>query len=112
MFSQETEEIINSNNNETDDFFKDDSKENKLILKYKIESPEENIRLVGSKFQKKNKDNCKICIDFAVKDLLEFYKSKNNEKSITVVLALNHKITDLSYMFSECSSLKSILNLN
>ena len=112
LFSQKDGKIINPDTNEKDDLFNDESKENKLILNYIIESPGETIRLVGSKFYEKNKDSCKICIDFVVKDLLEFYKPKKNEKFITVVLALSHKIIDLSYMFSECSSLKSILNLD
>ena len=51
-----------------------------------------------------------MIIFFAVSDLLEFYESKNGESFITVTLSLRSKITDLSYMFSECTSLKSISN--
>ena len=101
-----------NNGNDADEFFKNDSNENLLKIKYKIDSPGEKIRLVGSKFYENNKDKCKMVIFFAVSDLLEFYESKNDESFLTVTLALSSKITDLSHMFSECTSLKSISNLN
>ena len=106
---QKNEDI--TNDNENGDLFQNISKENKLILKYKIDYPGESIRLVGSKFYENNKDNCKMCIEFEVKDLMEFYQAKNNESFIKLTLAISHKITDLSYMFYECSSLISITNL-
>ena len=111
LFSLKIKDIIDNNNNENEDLFQDISNENKLVLKYKIDYPGENIRLVGSQFYENNKDNCKLCIDFVVKDLMEFYIAKKNERLITTTLAISHKITDLSYMFSECSSLISITNL-
>ena len=112
LFGKEDEKSNdNKNNGNDDEFFKSDSNENILKLKYKINSPGEKIRLVGSKFYEHNKDKCKMVIFFAVSDLLEFYESKNDESFITVTLALSSKITDLSYMFSECISLKSISNL-
>ena len=100
-----------NNENDDDEFFKNDSNKNILKIKYKIDSPGEKIRLVGSKFYENNKDKCKMVIFFAVSDLLEFYESKNDESFLAVTLALSNKITDLSYMFSECTSLKSISNL-
>ena len=43
---------------------------------------------------------------------MEFYEAKKYENLIKVTLSINHKITDLSYMFYECSSLKSISDLD
>ena len=54
----------NTDNKNNEEFFKDESRENKLQLKYKIDFPGKNIRLVGSKFYENNKKNCKMCIDF------------------------------------------------
>ena len=110
LFEKNNENNKN-NGNDDDEFFKNESNENALKIKYKINSPGEKIRLVGSKFYENNKDKCKMVIFFAVSNLLEFYESKNNESFLTVTLVLSSKITDLSYMFSECSSLKSISNL-
>ena len=106
LFNQKT--IIDNNK----DLFQNTSNENKLVLKYKINFPGENIRLVGSKFYENNKDNCKLCIDFVEKDLMEFYIAKKNERLIITTLAISHAITDLSYMFCECSSLISVTNLH
>ena len=111
LFEKKNEEYTGNNNENDDEFFKNDSNENKLKLKFKINSSEERIRLVGSRFYERNYNNCKIVIDFVVKDLIEFYKVKYNERFISVTLALSHKITDLSYMFYECTSLIEIYNL-
>ena len=46
LFNQKT--IIDNNK----DLFQNTSNENKLVLKYKINFPGENIRLVGSNFMK------------------------------------------------------------
>ena len=97
---------------EKDDLFQNKSKENKITLEYKIDKPGENIRLFGQKFIENNKDKCLMCINFVLKKITEFYKSKNNEKKIIVSLALNNNITDLSYMFYGCSSLILIQDLN
>ena len=110
LFDKKDEPSPNDGHN-IDNLFKDQSKENKIRLIYKINSPGEKIRLVGSKFYENNKNSCKMINFFAVKDLLEFYKAKNNESSINITLALKRNIKDLSYMFSECTSLISITNL-
>ena len=95
----------------SNDLFEDKSKDNKITLIYKIEKPGENIRLFGTKFIEKNKDKCLLCIDFVVKNLVEFYQSKKNKSTLKVVLALKANITDLSYMFNQCSSLISLPDL-
>ena len=108
---QKNKDISFDNNNENDDLFQIVSDKNKLILNYKIDYPGEIIRLIGKKFYENNKNNCQMCINFVRMGLLEFYESKNEERFIKVVLAIRDIISDLSYMFSECSSLVSIDNL-
>ena len=76
---------------------------------YKINHSGERIRLFGSKFCENNKNKCKICIDFEELDLTEFYDVRNNNYELKVVLSLNKEVTDLSYIFYECSMLKKIV---
>ena len=92
----------NNNKNDHDIYcqlFKDESKENKIKLLYKIDFNEENIRLIVSKFYENNKYKCVMCINFVLNGLLEFYKAKINESRLIVTLAISPYITDLSYMF-------------
>ena len=91
--------------------FKNESKDNKITLFYKIDSNEKNIRLIGSKFYENNKDKCLMCINFIESDLIEFYKANNNDSLLIVTIEISPFITDLSYMFYECSSLILISNL-
>ena len=111
MGNQQINNLFRKNEMENDNPFEYESKDNKITLIYKIEKPGEKIRLFGSKFIENNRDKCLICIDFVVKNLVEYYQSKVNESLIKVVLALKKNITDLSYMFSQCSSLISIPDL-
>ena len=92
-------------------FFNNETRENKIQLIYKINKPGEIIRLFGSNFCEKNKDNCEICIDLAKRNLLDFYKTKDYEKELKLILKIDSNITDLCYMFYGCSSLKSIPDL-
>ena len=106
---------IDDNNNNDDSFFLTPSTENKITILYKINNPNDNIRLFGEKFIEKNKKNCKMVIDFVEMDLLEFYKPKKQKDILTVCVELKRNISDLSYMFCGCSSLISIpdfFNLN
>ena len=109
---------INDNNLEqnikdsNEDLFKDESKINKIKLIYKVNYSEENIRLFGSSFYQNNKNKCNLCIDFVINEFSEFYKAKTKESRIDVILAISKDITDLSYMFNDCSSLLSISYLN
>ena len=72
----------------SDDLFTDDSEINKIVLIYKVNSPEENIRLVGSSFYENNRNKCKLCIDFVINEFCEFYKAKIKQSRINVTLAI------------------------
>ena len=105
--------LINNESKEKENFFKNSSKENKIKIIYKVNKPKEKIRLFGLKFVEKNKNNCKMCIDFEELEISEFYETKQNQgNELTVILDINNKITDLSYMFCGCSSLKKLPNFH
>ena len=66
---------------------------------------------------KPNKNKCKIIINNEKKELNEFYKvspdykNENGEQNqITVKLQWKENLTDLSYMFADCSNLINISN--
>ena len=80
---------------------------NKLKIKYKINRDENEIKLFGSQFVNNNMKNCKILIDNKEYNLMECFNIENiskqrNELEITLLGIKN--ITDMSYMFSECTS--------
>lgn len=85
---------------------------NQCILNYKTEKK---IRLFGKNFCKNNKKNCHLVINGKKTELLEFYEDKNhiqNYENINVQLIINEKITDLSFMFSDCYSLLDIIGIS
>ena len=87
------------------------SRKNKIILEYKINNKEQEIRLFGEKFFQNNKDKCKIVIDFSEINLIEFYKPQENDKNLKITLEILEDINDFSYMFHECISLIAIYDL-
>ena len=107
------ENELSREENNNNIFFVNSSRENKISLKYKINNTEEKIRLFGSQFYNRNKDKCRMVIDFTEKDLLEFYRPiKKNEKELQIILEIKNDVTDISYMFDGCSSLISVQDIN
>ncbi len=45
-------------------------------------------------------------------DLIEFYEVKNNDKELRFSLYNDDQVTDLSYIFCECSMLKKICDFS
>ena len=90
-------------------------KKNEIIIEYAIKKIENIIRLFGSKFFKKNKDFCKIKINGEKEnDLIEFIEIDNLSKGKEIFILKfiwNNDLTDLSYMFADCSTLISISNI-
>ena len=82
-----------------------------VILKYKIN--ENIIRIFGEEFVKKNKDKVKIIfkddeIDLKKKAFVQLKKGNNN---FVIGLKVMNKLTDLSYLFYNCSSLIEVKNV-
>ena len=71
-----------------------------------------NIKIFGSKFVKNNKNICKMIIDNKEYELAEKYKVKGYNKKLKIKLkGINH-ITNMSDMFSDCSSLSSLPDIS
>ena len=66
-------------------------------------------KIFGEKFVENNKDNIDLIIDGKKSQLINKYKFKNWNTVITMVI--KKKLTDLSYMFDGCRSLKNIEEL-
>ena len=69
------------------------------------------IRIFGENFVKNNKNKSKIIIDGKEYELTEELNIKNEER-IEIKLIEIYKITDMSYMFSGCSSLSNLPDIS
>ena len=71
---------------------------------------ENKIRIFGSKFVENNRNKCKMIIDNKEYEIIEKYNNKNyknNNSKLKITLKGIDKVTNMSYMFYECSSLLS-----
>ena len=87
---------------------------NEAILIYKINKEDTYIRIVGENFYKNNGKNFKMLINGKESKLFEFYEIKNNEKNNNLIIKLikNENLTDMSFMFCDCTSLLNIDNIS
>ena len=104
--------FVNSENNHKYDTIREFYKilRNELILTYKLNQNETKIRLFGKKFVENNKKNCYLIINNKITDLCEFYNINNeeNNKQLTILYIEHKKSINLSYMFYDCKDLLSI----
>ena len=86
---------------------------NEIILEYKKGSIKDKIiKIFGEKFVSNNSSNCSIKFDdktLELKEKLELPKNYKNEENIKIKLIANN-LTDMSYMFHDCTILTSIGN--
>ena len=84
------------------------------ILKYKINFGEGDLKIFGKKFIKNNRNNCQIILNDEIKiNLCEYLFYEGSDKTLLEIkLGIINNITDMSYMFSECSSLPFISNFD
>ena len=116
----EKREIIKNQYNRAINYMKNKNKKkylkkNEITIEYVIKKNENKIRLFGSNFFKKNKDLCKLKINGEKEeDLIEFIEIDNfsKKKEIFILKFIwNNDLTDLSYMFADCTNLINILNI-
>ena len=70
---------------------------------------EEYERIFGEQFVINNKDKLKMEINGEIRELNEYYYNREIENKILDINLLEiEKVTDISYMFSKCSSLSDI----
>ena len=81
---------------------------NKCTLLYKVNTYQQKVKILDSKFCKNNSKDCEMIINGEKMGISDYYQNINFEENITIQLSMNNKITDLSYMFNGCSSLSSI----
>jgi surface protein len=85
---------------------------NKDIIKYKINEGDKKIRIFSQNFFYNNFDNCKIIHEDKEYPLSEYFNLENinlkNSKVLELKLKIDHDLKDLSFMFSDCTSLLSI----
>ena len=88
--------------------------ENEITIKYINKKEEKEIILLGEKFVNNNKDNCKFIINGKTLDLKKKYKKDKNltKEIIEGKLKILSPLTDISYMFNECSSIIYISGLH
>ena len=85
-----------------------------ISIIYNIDKREnDKIRLFGELFVKNNKINCKMIIENEEYELKDEYIIKNNKNDkLKIILKGIDNITDMSYMFFNCSSLSSLPDIS
>ena len=91
-----------------------DGKIKEITMMYKIGN-ENKIKIFDSTFVSNNKDKCSIKIDGIKKELSEYIELTNEQKlkkTIEIKLTGIENVTDMSYMFFECSSLNDLPDIS
>ena len=93
---------------------KNETKNSSVLLFLRpIENNEERVRIFGENFVKNNRDKCKIEYKDKIYELKEYFedidKNYNHKDEIGFFLIGINNIKDISYLFSDCDNLSSIL---
>jgi len=110
---------INNENNINHKFYKINNiynllndKVNEITAIYKVNDEKNKIRIFGSDFVKNNKDKCKIIYENEIYDLTEYFNIKPKNDNLRIILKGIRNITNMSYIFSKCSSLLSLPDIS
>ena len=90
---------------------------NQMTIKYNIDKKNKKIRLFGKKFVDINKTKCHLLINGKKTDICEELNISKytKDKNVLEVVLIENKIksiTNMSYIFSGCNSLKSIQDIS
>ena len=87
---------------------------NQISIEYNIQSNEDSIKILGNQFVKNNKKNVLIKYEREEFELDGYFELKNNDNNNTLNIKLIciNNVTDMSYMFSECTSLISLSDIS
>ena len=78
-----------------------------MTIIYNIDGNE--IKLFGDDFVKDNKDNCYLLIEGKKESLCSYWKLNKTDKKLLEIKLIEIKtITNMSYMFYDCSSLNNL----
>ena len=88
---------------------------NQSLLEYKIKNNETEIRIFGYNFVKNNKKKCFIICEDKEFELMKLFKLKNKANNNNIlkikIIGINN-VTNMSWMFSDCSSLISLPDIS
>jgi len=110
--------IVNDNNiknkfNKLINIYNKMNSYNAISIVYTINKKVNDMRIFGEEFVKNNINNCSMVIDNTEYKIYEKLKTNNYDKDIiNVKLKGINRITNMSYMFSWCSSLSSIPDIS
>ena len=102
------------NKENVDKEIKDIYYSNDITIIYEIKNEDE-IKIFDKNFVENNKSKCNIIIDEQEQELCSILKLKSSqkkEKILEIILKGIQKVTNMSYMFSECTSLKSLPDIS
>ena len=101
---------IKDNNN------KNNKKKNEMTIIYKLGDFDNEIKLFGEEFVKKNKEKCVLIIDGKEKELCEIIDTNDlsciKKNILKIKLKEINTITDMSYMFSKCPTLVDLPDIS
>ena len=84
---------------------------NKDVIKYKINEGDKLVKVFGNTFVLNNWDNCRIICEDKEYRLTEYFELSNYTKKSNILeikLKIFRELKDISFMFSDCSSLISV----
>ena len=95
-------------------FFYISNKIDKMKINYEIDKDNKKVRLFGKNFVKNNKNKCKFIIESKVYELMEEFNIEglNIINNILEIELKNNILKNTSYMFYDCSSLKSLPDIS
>ena len=83
---------------------------------YDIKRDDRDINIFGYRFIINNRDKCKMIIDNKEYEISKiYYVNNNNNKNknkLNIILRGINNVTDMSFMFYECSSLSSLPDIS
>ena len=88
---------------------------NTINIIYKIDSSKNSIKLFGKYFVNNNINNCYLLINNKEEKLCEYLELNEEQKKkneLKIKLIEKNKITNMSYMFSWCKSLKELPDIS
>ena len=88
--------------------------DNEIIIRYKVNKNDLKLRIFGANFVKKNEALCKFIYENQSYEMREFLKLNNiPKKNISeIILTGINNITNMSYIFNDCSSLFSLPDIS
>ena len=90
---------------------------NKITMIHKINNKENKIKILGKKFIKNNKENCRLIINKKEYDICEYieydkYSINKNDAFLTIILTGVNNIINAEYMFAGCNNLQSLPDIS